>query len=175
LGRERDKKYGHWFKLTRKLLKHDAYKALSSTAKVTYQYFLLDKRMPNQKECVLTFAQARENGICSSPDTFDKAKKQLVSHGFLDPLDGGGFNEPARFKYSDRWEEFGTDSFKKRKYKSGHGSKYFQVLMKDEKKKKKIIDARWDRNRKNLEVKVFWVDTEADVLMGEIPSKTVSY
>ena len=151
MGREKDKKYGHWIRLTRKLLKHEAFKTLGSTAKVTYLYFLLDKRMKGQTECILTFAQAKENGICSSPDTFDKVKKKLVNHGFLDLLDGGGFNEPARFKYSDCWEDFGTDSFKKRKYKSGHGSKYFQVLMKDEKKKEKIINARWDGKRKNLD------------------------
>ena len=151
MGREKDKKRGHYISLSRKLLKSEAFKTLGSTAKVTYLYFLLDKRVKGQEECILTFAQAKENGICSSPDTFDKAKRQIVDHGILDPLDGGGFNEPARFKYSERWEDFGTDSFKKRKYKSGHGSKYFQILMKDEKKKEKIINARWDGKRKNLD------------------------
>lgn len=151
MGREKDKNRGHYIILTRKILKSEAYKTLSSTAKTTYSYFLLDKRKKGQTECILTFAQAKENCICRSPDTFVKAKKQLVEHGLLDPIDGGGFNEPARFKYSDRWEDFGTDCFKKREYKSGHGSKYFQVLMKNEKKKKNVIDARWNGKRKNLD------------------------
>ena len=97
----------------------------------------------------LTFGQAQKYGVCNSPTTFSKVKKELVKHGLLDPVDGGGLNAPAVFELSERWRWFNTDQFDEVPYKLGVGSKYFRTAMKDEMKRKKLLDARHPNHEQN--------------------------
>jgi hypothetical protein len=142
MSKKRYKIDGPFVPLLHDLIQSDAYKLLSSTAKIAFTYFLRDKRSHQQEKVTLTFGQAKKYRVCQSPSTFGAAKMQLVENGLLDPVDGGGLNAPAIFRLSERWRFFGTDRFKKVPYKLGIGSKYFKTAMKDVDKKKKVVNAR---------------------------------
>jgi len=81
------------------LLESEAYKTLSSTAKNAFIYFRRDRKNGHQTEVILTFCQAQKYGVCASPDTFNKVKRELVNVGFLDPLEPGGLNQPSVFQF----------------------------------------------------------------------------
>lgn len=142
MARKKHKIAGRFILLSHQLMESDAFMSLSSTAKIAYIYFMHDRKNDYEFEVILTLGQAKKYGVCRSPSTFDKAKKELVKNGFLDPVDGGGLNAPAIFKISERWRLFGLDNYKLVKYKSGHGSKYFKTAMQDEKMRAKILLAR---------------------------------
>ena len=147
MGRERNKINGGFVALPHNLIQSDAYKLLSATAKTTYTYFRRDIRNGHQENVTLTFGQAKKYGVCQSPSTFGKAKRQLVENGLLDTVDGGGLNAPAIFRLSERWKHFGTDRFKVVPFKTGFGSKYFKIAMADDGKKKKVLNARYPRSK----------------------------
>ena len=90
----------------------------------------------------LLISQAKKFNVCRSQSTFTKIKKELVKHGFLDPLDGGGLNAPAIFKISNRWNRYDNEDFKELKYKPGFGSKYFKEAMANPEKRQRIIQSR---------------------------------
>ena len=138
---------GGFVPLPHNLMESEAYKSLKTTAKVAFLYFLRDKKSGHQTDVTLTCSQAQRYRVCQSPSSFAKAKRQLVKHGFLDPVDGGGLNAPAIFRLSDRWKHFGTDRFNDVLYKSGVGSKYFATAMKDSDKKKKVLVARYPKRK----------------------------
>jgi hypothetical protein len=146
MSRRKNKKIiGGFVALPHNLIQSDAYKTLSATAKTAYTYFLRDIKNDHQENVTLTFGQAQKHRVCQSPSTFSKAKKELVKNGLLDSVDGGGLNAPAIFKLSERWRHFGSDRFEAISYKSGVGSKYFKAAMKDEAKKKKVLNARYPK------------------------------
>ncbi len=142
MSRKGKKIDGGFVALPHNLIESEAYKFLSAIAKLAYTYFKRDVRNGHQTEVVLTFGQAQKYGVCNSPTTFSKAKQELVKHGLLDPLDGGGLNAPAVFKLSERWRQFNSDRFDEVSYISGFGFKYFRSAMNDETKRKKLLDAR---------------------------------
>ena len=113
--KNRKKKLGSFVPLGRPLLKSLAFTSLSSSAKIAYPYFLYDKKNAHEDKVILTFSQAKKFNICRSQSTFTKIKRDLVKHGFLDPLDGGGLNAPAIFKISNRWNRYGNEDFKELK------------------------------------------------------------
>lgn len=125
-----------------RLLDSEIFQSLSSTTKIALMYFRRDKKNGHQTEVILTFPQAKKYGICSSPSTFDKIKRELVGKGFLDPYEPGGLNQPAIFELSGRWKWFGTDRFQKMEYEPGVGSKYFQQAWKNEERREQLIEAR---------------------------------
>jgi hypothetical protein len=145
MSKRRKKIEGGFVALPHSLVESEAYKSLSATAKLAYTYFKRDVRSGHQENVTLTFGQAQKYGVCQSPSTFCKVKKQLVENGLLDPVDGGGLNAPAIFKLSRRWGWFGRDQFEVVYYKSGFSSKYFETAMKDETRKKKVLDARYPK------------------------------
>ena len=136
------KKLGSFVPLGRPLLRSLAYTSLSRSAKIAYPYFLYDKKNYHQDSVILTFSQARRFGVCQSPSTFTKIKRELVRHGFLDPVDGGGLNAPAVFKISLRWKRFGDGDFKEVPFRPGVSSKFFKSAMADASKRHKIIQSR---------------------------------
>ena len=138
---------GGFIPLPHNLIESQAFRSLGKTAKNVYVYFLRDIKSGHQVEITLTLKQAQKFGVCQSPTTFVEAKRELVKHGLLDPVDGGGLNAHAVFKISERWRLFGTDQFKEVKYKPGVGSKYFTTAMKSEKKKCEILAARHGRKQ----------------------------
>ena len=137
------KKYSKGFvALPHNLIESDAYKQLSAIATRAFTYFRRDLKSGHQTKVVLTFGQAQKYGVCNSSTTFSKVKKELVKHGLLDHVDGGGLNAAAVFELSERWRWFNTDQFDEVPYKLGVGSKYFRTAMKDETKRKRLLDAR---------------------------------
>jgi len=124
------------------MLKSEAFKSLSTTAKVTYLYFEMDRKIGHQTEFILTFYQAQKYGVCASPATFNKVKRELVVKGFLDPFEPGGLNQPAIFELSNRWKWYGTDRFQKVEYQPGVGSKYFRQAWKEKELSERLIKAR---------------------------------
>ena len=140
--KNRKNKLGSFVALGRPLLSSLAFTSLCSSAKIAYAYFLYDKKNNHQDQVILTFSQAKKFNVCRSQSTFTKIKKELVKHGFLDPLDGGGLNAPAIFKVSNRWNRYGNEDFKELKYQPGFGSKYFKDAMANPEKRQRIIQAR---------------------------------
>jgi len=124
-----------------RLLDSPTFRSLNSKAKILFMYFRRDKKNGHQTNVVLTFSQAKKYGICSSPSTFDKIKRELVEKGFLDPLEPGGLNQPAVLNLSDRWKWYETSRFEKVDYQPGVGSKSFQTIWKDESRRKKLMKA----------------------------------
>ncbi len=141
---------GRFIPLSHNLVDSEAYKQLSATATRALIYFKRDVKNGHQTEVVLTFGQAQKYGVCDSSTTFCKVKKELVKHGLLDPVDGGGLNAPAVFKLTERWRQFNTGQFNEVPYKLGVGSKYFRTAMEDETKRKKLLDARHPNHEQNL-------------------------
>ena len=140
--KNRKNKLGSFVPLQRPLLRSLAFLSLSNTAKIAYTYFLYDKKSSHQDEVVLTFSQAKNFKVCQSQSTFTKIKRELVKHGFLDPLDPGGLNAPAIFKVSYRWNRYGYEDFKELQYKPGFSSKFFKEAMANPEKRQRIIQAR---------------------------------
>ena len=140
--KNRKNKLGSFVALGRPLLSSSAFTSLCSSAKIAYAYFLYDKKNAHEDKVILTFSQAKKFNVCRSQSTFTKIKKELVKHGFLDPLDGGGLNAPAIFKVSNRWNRYGNEDFKELKYQPGFGSKYFKDAMANPEKRQRIIQAR---------------------------------
>ena len=140
--KNRKNKLGSFVPLGRPLLSSLAFTSLCSSAKIAYAYFLYDKKNDHQDQVILTFSQAKKFNICRSQSTFTKIKKELVKHGFLDPLDGGGLNAPAIFKVSNRWNRYGNEDFKDLKYKPGFSSKFFKDAMANPEKRQRIIQSR---------------------------------
>ena len=140
--KNRKNKLGSFVALGRPLLRSLAFTSLCSSAKIAYAYFLYDKKNDHQDQVILTFSQAKKFNVCRSQSTFTKIKKELVKHGFLDPLDGGGLNAPAIFKISNRWNRYDNKDFKELKYKPGFGSKYFKEAMANPEKRQRIIQSR---------------------------------
>lgn len=124
------------------LLDSEAFQTLSPVAKIAFWYFKRDIKNGHQTEVSLTYSQARNKGVCRSPSTFDRAKRELVEKGLLDPLEPGGLNQRAVFKLSYRWKRYGQSKFEVMPYKTGVGSKYFQVIWKDTNKRENLIKAR---------------------------------
>ena len=133
---------GRFVPMEHRLIDSEVFKSLSKTAKIAFMYFRRDKKNGHQTEVILTFSQAQNYGVCSSPTTFNRTKKELVEKGFLDPFEPGGLNQPAIFVLSDRWKWYGTDRFKKIDFQPGVGSKYFRQAWKDEERSKQLIEAR---------------------------------
>ena len=142
MARRKNKITGRFVPLRHQLIESDAFMSLSSTAKIAYLYFMHDIKNDYESEVILTLGQAKKYSVCRSPSTFNKAKRELVQNGLLDPVDGGGLNAPAIFKKSERWRLFGSGHYKPMKYKPGHGSKYFRTAMRDERMRAKILTAR---------------------------------
>jgi len=139
---KRPKIKGGFVAMHHPLLDSVVYQVLSSTAKIAFMYFKRDIKNWDQTEVSLTYSQAKNKGVCRSPSTFDRAKRELVEKGFLDPLEPGGLNQRAVFKLSYRWKRYGQSNFEVIPYKNGVGSKSFQVIWKNEKSRKKLMEAR---------------------------------
>ncbi|CAI2719367.1 hypothetical protein [Nitrospina watsonii] len=133
---------GGFVALPHNLVDSKAFQALTNNAKITYAYFKRDLKNGHQTTVTLTFEQARNYGICKSPSTFGKAKKELVAHGFLDPFIPGGLNEPSVFSLSERWRKWGTPDFEEKAYQPGIGSKYFTAAWKNPERAQKLLQAR---------------------------------
>ena len=143
----RQKISGQFVPLQHQLLDSSAFQSLGNRAKVGLIYFHKDKKNGHQENLVLTFPQAKKYGVCSSPSTFNSVKKELVEKGFLDPFKPGGLGKNSIFRISHRWKLYGTDGFEKITFEPGCGSKQFQVIWKDEVKKKKLLAARHGKKK----------------------------
>ena len=135
--------HGKFVMMTRKILYSKAFKELSQSAKLAYMYFAIDQKSKEDKKVILTYGQAKGHGVCRSPSTFSKVKKELVCYGFLNPLEGGGLNQHSVFELSERWMDYGNvyslngkSMFTKKKIIPGFSPKYFGSE-KDKKRRKK--------------------------------------
>jgi hypothetical protein len=133
---------GGFVAMEHRLLDSAVFQSLSSTAKIVFCYFKRDLKSGHQTEVSLTISQAKKMGVCQSPSTFGGAKRELVDKGFLDPFEPGGLNQRAVFQLSNRWKRYGQSNFEVLLYKNGVGSKYFQTIWKDPRKRKNLIKAR---------------------------------
>jgi hypothetical protein len=133
---------GGFVAMEHRRLDSDVFQSLRSTAKIAFMYFRRDMKNGHQTKVILTLSQAKKYGVCSSPSTFDKIKRELVGKGFLDPLEPGGLNQPSVFNLSDRWKWYGKPRFKIVEYKPGVGSKNFRSIWKDKERSKKLVEAR---------------------------------
>lgn len=102
------------------LLNHPAYTKLPSSAAKSLPFFLGKVRKsyvdPEFYDTPFSFSytEGKKHGFAFS--TFAKCIRDLMSHGFIDPVDKGGLRGDSKscnkFKLSRRWEKFGTPEFK---------------------------------------------------------------
>ena len=78
---------------------------------------------------------------------FNGIKKELVEKGFLDSFSPGGLGQHSIFKISHRWKHYGTSRFEQVPFEPGCGSKQFQVIWKDETKRKILLEARHGKKK----------------------------
>jgi len=153
LAKKKGKKIeGKFVPLQHSLLDSQAFQSLCNSSKVGLIYFFKDKKNSHQETVILTFPQAKKFGVCKSSTTFDSVKKDLVEKGFLDPFKPGGLGEHSIFKLSYRWKLYGTNRFESIDFKPGCGSKYFQVIWKNESKKKKLLEARHGKKKQDTNI-----------------------
>jgi hypothetical protein len=138
---------GQFVPLQHTLLDSLAFQSLSNGSKVALVYFHKDIKNGHQETLILTFPQANNYGVCKSPTTFNSIKQELVEKGLLDPFKPGGLGKHSIFKISYRWKLYGTNRFEKIHFEPGCGSKQFQVIWKDEVKKKKLLEARHGKKK----------------------------
>ena len=94
------------------VLKSKAFKALSLSSKATYQYFIMSKTTETYPVYVkFQYRDAVEHGICTSPATFVKIKKEFVEHGILDQVNTDDGNPTLKLKFSSRWRWYGSEHF----------------------------------------------------------------
>ena len=110
----------------RSLLRADAFRSLSGTAKTVLFDFLMKRKIKgvkvhgrkvpmilNNGEIVYSYAEAEQKGIPRS--TFMRALDELVAKGFIDIAwsgSGGKKGDVSLYGLSDRWIAYGTDKFK---------------------------------------------------------------
>ena len=145
--KKRQKIEGQFVPLPYQLLDSLAYQSLGNSSKVGLIYFYKDRKNLHQEKVILTFPQAKKYGVCQSSTTFDSIKKELVEKGFLDSFEPGGLGKHSIFKISYRWKLYGTNRFEKIHFEPGCGSKQFQVIWKDEMKRKNLLQARHGKKK----------------------------
>ena len=143
---------GRFVPMEHRLIDSEVFISLSKTAKIAFMYFRRDKKNGHQTEVILTFSQAQKYGICDSPTTFNKVKRELVQKGLLDQVEPGGLNQASIFDLSSRWKWHGTPRFESVEYKPGVGSKYFRDIWKDENRRKNLIKARHGKTPNTVSV-----------------------
>lgn len=146
---KRQKIGGQFVPLQHELLNSLAFQSLGNGSKVGLIYFYKDIKNGHQETVILTFPQAKKYGVCRSATTFDAIKKELVEKGFLDSFEPGGLGKHAIFKMSFRWKLYGTARFEAIPFEAGCGSKQFQVIWKDEKKRKNLLQARHGKKKQD--------------------------
>jgi hypothetical protein len=105
--------------LTWSLLNGKAYKDLPPSAAKALPYFLgkvkSNPNNPNRYWVEFSFSYTEANKLGFAFGTFSKIIQDLVSFGFIDPIDKGGLRSECKscsvFKLSRRWELYGTNSF----------------------------------------------------------------
>lgn len=124
--------------LTWKMLNSPAYKELNHSSAKALPYFLGKiKGTYNDPqryliEFIFSYSEGKRYGF--SPATFSKSIKELMSMGFIDPVDKGGLRSDGRsyniFKLSKRWENFGRKDFQSIDWKCFQPRKNRKLLQK---------------------------------------------
>jgi len=105
--------------LTWQVLNSAAYKALPHSAGKALPYFLGKVKLPyrdprkNSTAFAFSYTEAKKYGFANA--TFHRVICELMSKGFIDPVDRGGLRggglSNSLFKLSDRWMKYGTQDF----------------------------------------------------------------
>lgn len=106
--------------LTWVLLNSLAYKELPHSAAKALPYFLgkVQKGFNDPQKYLMDFSfsytEARRFGFANG--THNRAISELLSKGFIDPIDKGGLRggglSCSLFRLSERWKEYGTKEFR---------------------------------------------------------------
>jgi hypothetical protein len=107
------------------MLNGKAYRCLPPSAAKALPFFIgkIKKSPANPERYDLdfsfTYREGRRLGFAFS--TFFKIIQDLVSFGFIDPVDKGGLKSNCKscsvFRLSRRWEAYGTDKFESSNWK----------------------------------------------------------
>ena len=113
----------------KELLKSNAFRGLSGTAKTVYLDFLMKRKIKgvkakqgrqsghiilNNGELVYTYAEAEHKAPSISRKAFMTALDSLISRGLIDVHHsgaGGKKGDKSLYGISERWHDFGTDKF----------------------------------------------------------------
>jgi hypothetical protein len=135
---------GNVIVIERELLRSEAFRSLSGTAKTVYFDFRMKitgthtkPRQGRQKEFIITnngkieycYSEAEKKGI--SRPVFVRALRELVEHGLIDREhagSGGIKGDKSLYAISERWRAWGSDKFKERTMtKDTRGGRGFSV------------------------------------------------
>ena len=120
---------GEYIMVERDLLKAEAFRSLSGTAKNVLFDFLMKRKIKgvkvrgrkvpmvlNNGEIVYPYVEAEKKGIPRT--TFMRSLDELVGKGFIDIAwsgSGGRKGDMSLYAVSDRWRTYGTDKFQSAK------------------------------------------------------------
>lgn len=111
------------------MLNHEAYKKLPASSAKALPYFLgkvkLPYRDPDRYTTEFSFSYPEAKDLGFSPGTFADVIRNLVSYGFIDPVEKGGLRGNGkgynRFKLTDRWKLYGNPQFIQKDWNTFHG------------------------------------------------------
>jgi hypothetical protein len=108
------------------VLNSAAYKELTSSAAKALPYFLgkdgiAKCKNGNDSTGTIEFSYGEANKLGFATRTFSRVIQELVDKGFIDPAGYGGLRGFCKsfnkFRTSNRWQEYGTKSFKVESWK----------------------------------------------------------
>jgi hypothetical protein len=144
---------GNVIVIEKDLLKSQAFRSLSAVSMIVYLDFRMKCQIKsvnvktgrakirvilNNGQIEYCYSEAEKRGI--TRPRFKRALKELVEHGFIDivhPGSGGIKGDKSKYSISDRWETWGTDSFK-------------QATMRKDARKGRGFSAYWGRKNSNI-------------------------
>ena len=105
--------------LTWEILNSEAYRNLPPSSAKALPYFLGKVKVIGKDperfliDFAFSYREAKKYGFSSS--TWSKIIRDIIRHGFVDPVDKGGLRGEGQscsiFRLSRRWEEYGTPEF----------------------------------------------------------------
>lgn len=118
-GKSSDNRLPPFVGVTWQVLNGQAYRKLPSSAAKALPYFLGKVKCgyndPQRYLKVFPFSYSEGRKIGFAFATFSKIIQDVVSFGFIDPVDKGGLRGEGKsnnlFRLSKRWETYGTENF----------------------------------------------------------------
>ena len=113
MGKRKKKSGPPFIQLFHHMVNSEAWQNLSCYARTIYIEIAAKHNGYNNGNLSYTFNEASK---IMHRNTYAKALKELVSHGFVDVVRSGGCNKACNiFALSYRWKKYGTPFFEERK------------------------------------------------------------
>lgn len=124
-GKQRGNRLAPFVPLVWSVLNHAAYKQLPPSAAKALPYFLgkvkVNGNDPERYSTIFDFSYTEAEAYGFARGSFGKIVKDLMDHGFIDPIAKGGLRglgkSSSKFCLSRRWEKYSTEEFQSKTWK----------------------------------------------------------